>query len=113
MITKTKKHIKVISTYMAVLTATILYTTTARAAGEDVPVIVSGTLELLNDAKGWIMLLTLAITVVLALIKGIMWQKADEQEKPAAKKSFTHVIILGVVILCVEGIITLVFSYYT
>lgn len=78
----------------------------------DEPALVSGTKKLISDVTGYAMGMIVGITVLAALIIGIMWLIASEEEKPKHKKRFITTIVIGVVLLTISGTINWVMGYY-
>ena len=76
------------------------------------PTLVTGTQKLLSDVEGWLIGLEVAITVVLAIWRGIIWQKAEEEEKPRARKALTGTIVAGIVVISLTALVPFIFSYY-
>lgn len=76
------------------------------------PKIVTGTKKLLTDAGKWMTGLAAAATVAIAVFHGLKWQAAGKEEKSVEAKAVKNTIIIGVIITCLSGIVTLVFSYY-
>lgn len=74
--------------------------------------LVTGTKNLITSTTTALTGLGAAVTTVLAIIKGLQWQTADDQEKPGKKKSFISVIIIGIVITTISGVITAVLAFY-
>lgn len=79
-------------------------------AGE--PKIISGTKKLLTDAGTWLTGLAAAATIAVALFHGLKWQAAGKEEKAVEAKAVKNTIVIGVIITCLSGIVTLVFGYY-
>lgn len=79
-------------------------------AGE--PKIISGTKKLLTDAGTWLTGLAAAATIAVALFHGLKWQAAGKEEKSVEAKAVKNTIVIGVIITCLSGIVTLVFGYY-
>lgn len=80
------------------------------AAGE--PKIVSGTKSLVADATLWLTGLIAGVTVIMALFKGYKWLTAEEEEKKRASKGVTNTLIIGVVLTCISGLVTVILGYY-
>ena len=106
-----KKNRKRIRNVLSVMVMLLAFGSVAYASGGE-PALVSGTKRLLSDVITWLIGLEVVITSVLAIWRGIEWQKADEQEKPRKKKSFMGVIIIGVMIITVTTLVPFIFSYY-
>lgn len=79
-------------------------------AGE--PKIITGTKKLLTDAGTWLTGLAAAATIAVALFHGLKWQAAGKEEKSVEAKAVKNTIVIGVIITCLSGIVTLVFGYY-
>lgn len=77
------------------------------------PQIVSGTKSLIGDALKILIGLTAITTGFIAGVHGFKWYFADETKKPACINNIKMTLLIGVVIICIEGIVTWVFSYYT
>lgn len=71
-----------------------------------------GTVALIGGVINVLLALVVLITTVLAIIKGIQWQLADDQEKPAKKKALTHVIMIGIIIASIVGLVSVIFKAY-
>lgn len=74
--------------------------------------LVTGTVELLDDATNVILIIEAVAVVVLCAIKFVGLQQADEQEKPKYKKEIKAVIITGIIAMCISGVLKAVFKYY-
>ena len=85
------------------------FTCQASQAG---PTLITGTQRLLTDVQGWMLGLEVVITGALAIFRGIKWQKAEEEEKLRAQKSFVHAIVGGVVVISLTALVPFIFSYY-
>lgn len=72
----------------------------------------NGTMRLFADATKVAMLIETGICAFLVIKEFIAMQQADEQEKPRHKKNIKTIILSGVIILCMTGLLTAVFSYY-
>lgn len=77
-------------------------------------IIYKGFVKLLGDFKVALIGLTAVVVIVLAMIQVVGYLKAgdDESEKKARKKSAIGIITGGVIILCLEGLVTVIFSYF-
>lgn len=75
--------------------------------------LVTGTVELLDDATNVILIIEAVAVVVLCAIKFVGLQQADEQEKPKYKKEIKSIIITGIIAMCISGVLKAVFKYYT
>lgn len=71
-----------------------------------------GTKNLLAAFSVALTTLASGITLAFAVKNGILWQIADDQEKPAKKKKFIIEIMLGILVITVGGILTVIFSAY-
>lgn len=100
---------KVITTASLMFGLVMMYGMNAYASE---PKIISGTKKLAEDATKWLTGIIAVITVAVALWKGFKWQTADEEEKPRAFKGVKNTIIIGVVLTCISGLITVVLGYY-
>lgn len=76
------------------------------------PKIITGTKKLLTDAGTWLTGLAAAATIAVALFHGLKWQAAGKEEKSVEAKAVKNTIVIGVIITCLSGIVTLVFGYY-
>lgn len=74
--------------------------------------LVTGTVELLNDATNVVLIIEAVAVVVLCAIKFVGLQQADEQEKPKYKKEIKSIIITGIIAMCISGVLKAVFTYY-
>lgn len=77
------------------------------------PKIVSGTKSLIADGLKILIALTAATTAFIAGFHGFKWYFSDETKKPACVNNIKMTILIGVIIISIEGIVTWVFSYYT
>lgn len=94
------------------LSLTAIYTQTVYANELDQTVLVTGTKTLLTAITGILTVLALSITIAISVINGIAWQNSDEHDKAAKKRKFILDIGIGIVIICVGGLITAIFSIY-
>ena len=76
------------------------------------PDIVQNTINLLNDAKGWIIAITLVLSVVVLMIQGMKYLNADENERSQLKKRIKGTAIAAIGIVCMEGIVAVILGYY-
>jgi len=74
--------------------------------------IVTGTVNLLNDASTVALIIEAALVVILCIVQFIGMQQADDQEKPKYKKNIKSIIITGIIVMTISGILKAVFSYY-
>lgn len=74
--------------------------------------IFTGTKKLLTDLTGALVGLETVICGGLIVKEFIVMQQADEQEKPRHKKSIKSILISGVIVMCVTGLIDVIFAYY-
>ncbi len=88
----------------------LLYIIPVYASGE--PKIISGTKRLLTDVGTWLTGLAAVATIAVALFHGLKWQAAGKDEKSLEAKAVKNTIVIGVIITCLSGIVTLVFGYY-
>ena len=75
-------------------------------------VLFTGTQKLLQDLTTALILISIAITLVLAVKDGIEWGAADEQERPVKQKKIIWTIIIGVITVVITGIVKVVLGYY-
>lgn len=64
-----------------------------------------GTVDVLKGVSKALLTITVLITIALAIVNGIKWQTADEQEKPMKKKALVNTILIGVVVASIAGLI--------
>lgn len=100
---------KILTTINCSLMLFWVYGITAFAAE---PKIITGTKKLLTDAGTWLTGLAAAATIAVALFHGLKWQAAGKEEKSVEAKAVKNTIVIGVIITCLSGIVTLVFGYY-
>lgn len=77
--------------------------------------LVQGSKNILSDASKVLMGITAVVVVVLLMWRGISYMNAGEDDgsKEKHKKAAKSVLIVGILILCAEGIVTAVFSYFS
>lgn len=103
-----KKIFKKISTIVFILS--LIMTTNVFAT---TPTIVTGTVDLLTAATGW---LTIIIPVGCGLFLG--WQAflksmaSDEAEKTAKNKLMKNVLIGGIIATSATGLVTAILNFY-
>ena len=51
-------------------------------------------------------------TVFFAGKEGVKWQAASPEEKPKYVKSMVSIIAGGIVVMCLSGLIPVIFAYY-
>ncbi|MBS6953495.1 MAG: hypothetical protein KH230_09700 [Enterocloster asparagiformis] len=84
----------------------------AYASGLESTTLFTGTKSLLQDASKAITGISAAITVLFTLMRCVQWQMADEHEKPQKKKAVLNTLAIGVLVVCLSGLITVVLGYY-
>lgn len=74
----------------------------------------TGFQNLMSDLKTVILAVTGVVTIVLAMIQLVSWMKAgdDEQKKRQHKSAGFGIIAGGILVLCIEGVVMAVFSYF-
>lgn len=72
----------------------------------------TGTTKLINDASTAALGIEAAVVALLEIIEGIKYQMADDQEKPRHVKSMKSTLFIGILIMCVTGLVKVVFGYY-
>lgn len=73
----------------------------------------TGSLALFNDATLVIVGLEAAVTTFFAGKEGLKYQAADEQHKPTHMQNIGKIIGAGIVVMCLTGIVSIIFSYYS
>ena len=76
------------------------------------PVFVTGTLNLMNDAMTWVLVLIPTAAALFCAWKAFCYQAADENERTMIKKSDKGALIIAVLGECSSAIIKLILSYY-
>ena len=76
------------------------------------PDIVADTINLLNDAKGWIIAITVVLAVVVLMIQGLKYLNADDTERIQLKKRIKGTAMAAIAIVCMEGIVAVILGYY-
>lgn len=71
-----------------------------------------GTVDVLKGVSKALLTITVLITIALAIVNGIKWQTADEQEKPMKKKALVNTILIGVVVASIAGLIGVILNAY-
>lgn len=71
-----------------------------------------GTQNLLNDAITALTVITALVVIVLLIKHKYDEMTGEENDKPAAKKNFKKTLVNGVIIICAEVIVNVVFSYF-
>lgn len=74
--------------------------------------LVSGTKSLLSVGTAVLTSFVLVLTIFVAVKDAITWQSADLNEKPAAKKRLITEVGIGILGICIGGVITAIFSFY-
>ena len=106
-----KKMKKKIVTAMILMSVFIMngmpvYAATAK------PKIVSGTENLITDVGKYLTGLIAGVTVVIALWRGYQWQAADDTDKKKYSNLVKNTLIIGILLTCLAGVVTWIFSYY-
>lgn len=107
----TKNWKKALTFCLILLAVTSLNSFPAYASLENIP-LVSGTKKLLNDLTPILVAIGVLITGVLAAVRVIQWNNADEQEKPRAKKEIISTVLGGILITTIVGTLTAILGYY-
>ena len=71
-----------------------------------------GSVAVLTGLTKALMGITVLVTVALAIVKGIQWQTADEQEKPMKKKALLQTIGIGIIVASIAGVIGIILGAY-
>ena len=71
-----------------------------------------GSVAVLTGLSKALMGITVLVTVALAIVKGIQWQTADEQEKPMKKKALLQTIGIGIIVASIAGVIGIILGAY-
>lgn len=74
--------------------------------------LVTGTQTLMTAIIVVIEVIEGGVTVVLAGKEGVKWQAASPEEKPKHVKSMLTIIGGGIVVMCLSGLVPVIFSYY-
>ncbi len=74
--------------------------------------LVKGTLRLLRDGTAILLIIEAGLCGLLVVKEFIAMQQADEQDKPRHKKQIKTIILSGIIIFCITGLLTAIFSYY-
>lgn len=74
--------------------------------------LVKGSLKLFKDATAVALLIEAVLCGFLVVKEFIAMQQADEQDKPRHKKQIKTIILSGIIIFCMTGLLTAIFSYY-
>lgn len=107
---KNKGLVKAIITCLSLIYMSIpIY---AADASFDDTTLVKGTKNLFAAGTAAITGIVTVATIFFAVKNGLIWQNADDQEKPVKKRKFIIDIAIGVLIVCASGIITVIFSFY-
>lgn len=72
----------------------------------------TGTRDLLSDGTAILTGLILALTIFVGVKDVLAWQSADLNEKPAAKKRLITEVGIGILGVCISGLITAIFKFY-
>lgn len=81
-------------------------------AAEAAPVFVTGTVNLMNDAMTWILILIPTAAALFCAWKALCYQSADENERVVIKKSVKGAVIVAIFGELSSAIIKLILSYY-
>lgn len=76
------------------------------------PVFVTGTLNLMNDAMTWVLVLIPTAAALFCAWKALCYQAADENERTMIRKSVKGALIIAVLGECASAIIKVILSYY-
>lgn len=76
------------------------------------PVFVTGTLNLMNDAMTWVLVLIPTAAALFCAWKALCYQAADENEHKPILKSVKGALIIAAFGECSSAIIKLILSYY-
>jgi len=74
--------------------------------------LVQGTKNLLSAATAVMVGIEAAVVIFLEIKTGIQWQLAETEEKPKHIKNMKTIGIGGVIVMCISGIVPVIFSYY-
>ena len=74
--------------------------------------LVQGSLKLIDDATKIAMLFVAGITVICELVIGFKYMVGEEDEKPKLKKNAKLTLVVGVLIICIAGLVNVVFGYF-
>ena len=100
----------IVAIHMAMV-AVLFCAVPAYASLDNIP-LVEGTKKILNDLTPIVVAIGVLLTGVLAAVRVIQWNNADEQEKPRAKKQIISTVLGGILITTIVGTITAILGYY-
>lgn len=115
MIREIKKKLKMKRLAAAIFLMQLLYSFSAYAdVTSDLKnsKLFKGTVDVLKGISNALLAITVLITIALAIVKGIQWQTAEEQEKPQKRKALIDTIMIGIVVASIAGIITVILKAY-
>lgn len=79
-------------------------------------------LENSNFVKGWKELIadgtkvglgvTAGLVAIIEIVLGIQYVTGEDESKPALKKNMKTILLVGAFLVSVEGIVTVIFSYF-
>lgn len=96
---------------IAIITS-LIFAVPTFASGLEGTQLVTGTKNLLRDVAAVLTGLVALLTAAVAIKNVVTWQLAADEEKPKHKKSFTQGLGLGILGVCIGGVITAVLAYY-
>lgn len=76
------------------------------------PDFITNTIKLLNDAKGWVIAISVVLAAVALMIQGMKYLNASENDRPALWKKIKGTGIAAIGIVCAEGIVAVILGYY-
>lgn len=92
----------------------LMLSMTAQAGALESTKLVSGTKALLSDISRVLLGITAVVVVVLLMWQGIAYANAgdDDGSREKHKKNSKSILVVGILILCAEGLVTTVFGYF-
>jgi hypothetical protein len=103
---------KIIYILQIAIIATLIFAFPAFASGLEGTQLVTGTKNLLRDVAAVLTGLVALLTAAVTIKNVVTWLLAADEEKPKHKKSFTQGLGLGILGVCIGGVITAVLAYY-
>jgi ABC-type phosphate/phosphonate transport system permease subunit len=106
------RHKKTAIKLVMVAAIMLAFPMVAYATGIENTVLFTGSKNLLQDLTKGLTAISAVVTVFLSIFRCVLWQCADDQDKPHKKKAVQNTVLIGILITCMSGLIAFVLSYY-
>lgn len=111
-LSKIKQKLKYVSLMFSIALMQTLPVLADEKKESEKPVIVSGTINLINDAIKYLQFLIAGVALLCLLLTGFKWYGSAPEEKPKYVKDAKLIAVVAVALECAGGIISWVLSYY-